>query len=545
MSLKSPAGRHEGGSVRAERVPTPLAALSGLLAAAAALATGELAGAFTGNRPSLVTAVGDEFIDLYAASLKDLAVRLFGTNDKVALVVGIVVVSLVLGALGGILGRRRFWASAAGFAAFGAIGLVAGLRDPLASAWTAWISALVAVSAGVGTLWFLLRTASRWEGDAAGDAAGATPAGHPPGPGATEDPRDPYAPRRAFIAWSGVVGTWAVMAGTFAPRLRARSTVEAERAATKLPPPGTTVPRSAGNSFDVPGLTPYLVPNDDFYRIDTALTTPQVEAASWRLSVEGHVDNPFELTYDELLDMETVETPVTLACVSNQVGDDLIGNARWLGVPLARLLERAGVQPEGKQIMGESVDGFTAGFPTEVAFDGRTALVAVGMNGEPLPVSHGYPARLVVSGLYGYVSATKWLRRIRLENWEEVHGYWIPRGWAKEAPIKISSRIDVPSDGTRLESGRVPVAGVAWSPNVGIATVEVRVDGGRWQEAQLGKAVTDDTWVQWLYEWEAAPGEHELEVRATDKDGLVQTGEEQPPAPDGATGWHSRSVTVE
>jgi hypothetical protein len=224
--------------------------------------------------------------------------------------------------------------------------------------------------------------------------------------------------------------------------------------------------------------------------------------------------------------------------------DTLVGNARWQGVPLRTLLDRAGVRPEGTQVVGVSVDDFTAGFPTEAAYDGRVALVATGMNGEPLPVRHGFPARLVVSGLYGYVSATKWLRELRVATWEDVDGYWIPRGWAKEAPIKTQSRIDVPRAGAGLRAGRVPVAGVAWAPTRGIARVEVQVDEGPWMPARLGNVVSDDTWVQWVLDWEAEPGEHRLRVRATDGTGVTQTEQVAPPDPDGATGWHTRRVNV-
>jgi DMSO/TMAO reductase YedYZ molybdopterin-dependent catalytic subunit len=531
----------EHAASRREPVSAPVAALAGILAAGTALAAGELAGAATGRPPSLVTAVGDQFIDRFAGSLKDLAVALFGTNDKVALIVGIVVVSLLLGAVGGIAARQRLWLAVAALGAFGALGLWAGLRHPLAAAGTVWLSVTVAVSAGTGTLWLLLRVASRIP---------ANPAPHGAEGGARiEDPRRPHAPRRAFLGWSGAVGAWAALAAGGSLSLRGRQNVEAERAATRLPDPARSTPVPSAATFDIDqieadGLTPYIVPNDDFFRIDTALVVPQVEVASWRLRVDGMVDQPFELTYDELLEMDMVELPVTIACVSNEVGGNLIGNAVWQGVPLAGLLDRAGTQPEGTQIVGESVDGFTAGFPTELALDGRTALVAVGMNGEPLPSRHGYPARLVVSGLYGYVSATKWLERIWLTGWDDFDGYWIPRGWAKEAPVKLSSRIDVPASG-RIPAGRTPVAGVAWAPSVGIAAVAVRIDEGPWEPARLGETASGDTWVQWLYEWDATPGRHQIQVGAVDANGVAQDGEPSPPAPDGATGWHTRMIEVE
>jgi DMSO/TMAO reductase YedYZ molybdopterin-dependent catalytic subunit len=315
-------------------------------------------------------------------------------------------------------------------------------------------------------------------------------------------------------------------------------------AAVALPVPveRTPVPPELLGPPPVPGQTAYLPPTADFYRIDTALVSPRVDARRWRLRVSGLVDRPFELTFDQLLALPMVERPVTLSCVSNEVGGDLVGNAVWLGVPLADLLERAGVQPGAEQVVGESVDGFTAGFPVAAALDGRDALVAVGMNGEPLPVRHGYPARLVVEGLYGYVSATKWLQEIRLNRWSDEQGYWVPRGWAREAPVKTQSRIDVPGRGD-VRAGTVAVAGVAWAPGRGISAVEVSVDGV-WRPARLLPTASDATWVQWVMEWDAAPGQYLLRVRATDGTGEVQTGETARPDPDGATGWHARSVTV-
>jgi hypothetical protein len=274
------------------------------------------------------------------------------------------------------------------------------------------------------------------------------------------------------------------------------------------------------------------------------LLVPRVDLPSWKLSLGGMVDRPYSVTFDELLAMDLIEEPITMQCVSNEVGGHLIGTARWRGVPLRDLLDRAGVQRGATQIVGRSVDGFTAGFPTAAAYDGRTAMLVVGMNDEALPARHGFPARLVVAGLYGYVSATKWLKEIQLTRLEDFDGYWIPRGWAKNGPIKTQSRIDVPRDGARLHAGRVTIAGVAWAPTRGIARVEVRVDNGAWMSARLGEVASGNTWVQWLSEWDARPGEHVIAVRATDGTGAAQTGAYAPPRPDGATGYHQRRVTV-
>jgi DMSO/TMAO reductase YedYZ molybdopterin-dependent catalytic subunit len=299
-----------------------------------------------------------------------------------------------------------------------------------------------------------------------------------------------------------------------------------------------------GADLGVEGVAPFVTPNSDFYRIDTALLVPQVRTEGWTLRVHGMVDRELELTFDELLARDLVEADVTLACVSNEVGGDLVGNARWLGARLDDLLREAGVQRGATQVVPRSADGFAAGFPTQVAMDGRDALVAVGMNGEPLPLEHGFPARLVVPGLYGYVSATKWLTEIELTRLGDFDSYWVRRGWAKEAPIKTQSRIDTPRSGASLRTGRVPVAGVAWAQSRGIRTVEVRVDDGPWRPARLGAGVGDDTWRQWVYDWDVHEGNHTLAVRATDGDGDTQTGEREAPIPSGATGWHTIEVSV-
>lgn len=302
--------------------------------------------------------------------------------------------------------------------------------------------------------------------------------------------------------------------------------------------------------LEVPELTPLVVPNDRFYRIDTALTVPRVDVASWRLRVTGMVERPLELTFADLTAMPAIEESVTLSCVSNEVGGDLVGNAIWRGIPLRDVLSRAGVRAGATQIVGRSVDGFTAGFPTEVALDGRPAMIAFAMNGEPLPAAHGFPARLVIPGLYGYVSATKWLAEIELTTLEAVDGYWIPRGWAKQAPIKTQSRIDVPRQGATVRAGTTPIAGVAWGGIRSISRVEVRVRAqgnnspGEWVEARLSEALSSSSWRQWVVEWPASAGSYQIEVRATDGEGRTQTEQRQSPAPDGATGWHRVTVRV-
>jgi DMSO/TMAO reductase YedYZ molybdopterin-dependent catalytic subunit len=348
--------------------------------------------------------------------------------------------------------------------------------------------------------------------------------------------------RRRFVVTAAAFVVAGAASALLARRVRSADSVEQARRETDLPRPTRSTPVPSGTTVDAVGVTPFLTSNRDFYRIDTALITPQVDAGSWTLSMVGLVKRPFELTYDELLRMDSVATPVTLQCVSNEVGGDLIGNAVWQGVPLAALLDRAGVAPDASQVVGRSVDGFTAGFPLADALDGRTALVAYAMNGEPLPAAHGYPARLVVAGLYGYVSATKWLREIELTTWDSFDGYWIPRGWSKLGPVKTQSRIDVPSGDVR--SGPQVIAGVAWATGRGVEKVEIQIDDQPWQEAELGTVANDESWRTWRLPWDASSGRHRLRVRATDRTGQTQTSEARPPAPDGATGWHTRTVTV-
>jgi DMSO/TMAO reductase YedYZ molybdopterin-dependent catalytic subunit len=519
------------------------AAAAGVVSAGFALGLGELAAGSAGEQPSLVSAIGTEFINRFAASLKELAVEWFGTHDKPALVVGIVVSSLLLGAVFGLIASRWFWLGAAGFAAFGLLGAWAYGRDPLGSTTTGLVIALAATVGGIGALWFLLRLATgpMTPPMATGDGV-AVEGDIVPAPLADlADPR--HTPRRAFIAGAALLGAGAASTAFVGRRLRSNGGIETVRQRVALPPPAapSEVPPDA---FDVTGLSPYITPTGDFYRIDTALTIPRIDPSSWELDITGLLDRPYRLTYDELLRMDAVEETVTLQCVSNEVGGDLVGNAVWQGVTLTDLLQRARPRAEATQLVGRSVDRFTVGFPSELIDGERVALVAYAMNGEPLPARHGFPARLVVAGLYGYVSATKWLREIELTTWDDFDGYWISRGWAKEGPTKTASRIDVPSSGTTITAGPTPIAGVAWAPTRGISMVEVRVDDGDWVPCRLGDAASENTWVQWLHEWDATTGDHVITVRATDGAGQTQTSDVASPAPDGATGWHSRRIRV-
>ncbi|NUW36541.1 molybdopterin-dependent oxidoreductase [Nonomuraea sp. SMC257] len=327
--------------------------------------------------------------------------------------------------------------------------------------------------------------------------------------------------------------------------LGSRQAVDTARGGLALPAPAApAAPLPAGTDFRISGLSPFVTRNRDFYRVDTALVVPQVDPRAWRLRVHGMVDRPIELTFDDLLRRPLTEADITLTCVSNPVGGEYIGNARWLGVRMADVLREAGLQSGADMLLSTSEDGFTCGTPVDVVMDGRDALFAVAMNGEVLPVDHGFPVRQVVPGLYGYVSATKWVVDVKVTRFDRDEAYWTPRGWAAKAPIKTQSRIDLPRQGATLRSGRTTIAGVAWAQHTGIEAVEVRVDRGEWRRARLAAVPGPDTWRQWALDWDAAPGRHTIEVRATDAAGRTQGEQQEPPAPDGATGWHTITVQV-
>jgi DMSO/TMAO reductase YedYZ molybdopterin-dependent catalytic subunit len=522
---------------QAERSPSeprrPAGAAIGVLAAGVALGVAELLAALFGPGSSPIVAVGGAAVDASPEWLKSFAIRTFGARDKVALLIGIGVVLIVVVATLGAASGRRPRLGIVGSMVLGAIGAAAAVSRPandLADA----IPSIAGAAAGVATF--------GWLREAAGLPKEAPPDVDPgPAPAPTIRGYD----RRRFLRTGVAAAGIAAVSGGLGRLLTSRANAAASRAAATIPEPGDPVPPPPeGSDLDVPGVAPFLTPNADFYRVDTALFVPAVDAATWTLRVHGMVDREITLDFDQLLARPMIERDVTLACVSNEIGGPYVGNARWIGAPLADLLREAGVHAEASQIVSRSADGFTIGTPTAIATDGRDAMLAVSMNGEPLPLEHGFPVRMVVPGLYGYVSATKWVVDLELTTLDAYDAYWIQRGWAKEAPIKTQSRIDTPADGARLAPGPLAVAGVAWAQHRGIARVEVMVDDGGWQEAELGADDTIDTWRQWVYQWDAAAGSHMLTVRATDGQGETQTADRTAPFPDGATGHHTLFVEV-
>ncbi|WP_406224498.1 molybdopterin-dependent oxidoreductase [Streptomyces canus] len=535
--------------------------LAGVAATALALGVGELVAAATGGPSAPLVAVGGVAVDVAPTPVKEFAVTVFYTYDKLALQAGIVLVLAVFAAFIGVLAMRRLRYGLAGVAVFGVIGVLASATRASAT-WAYPLPTVAGALTAAGLLVLLRRTLPRRAAvsaqdpghDAGPDTDVAAQGTHTPVQGASSpsskagisvlDGAGRPPGRRRFLALAvGAIGAAAV-AVPGGRRLWAQR-VAAARAAVVLPPPSSAAaPLPAKVSVGVPGVEPFVTRTADFYRIDTALTVPQMEPKDWRLKIHGRVKQPLTLTYEQLLARPMVERYITLSCVSNEVGGELVGNARWLGVPIKDLLDEVEPDDRADQVVSRSVDGYTAGTPTAALRDGRDALLAVGMNGEPLPVEHGFPVRMVVPGLYGYVSATKWLTELELSRFSDFSAYWVRRDYAALAPVKTQSRIDTPAAGKRLEQGPVMVAGVAWAQHRGVSAVEVRVDDGPWQQAQLAAVPSVDTWRQWSWPWQATPGKHRLQVRATDSTGQVQTGQVHKPLPDGATGWHTIKVTV-
>jgi len=499
----------------------------GVVSAGAGLAVSELVSGLLHQRVSPVVAVAESIIQLTPGAVVEAVISVVGHHDKALLITLTLVGLVVLSAAIGILALRSLlWAELA-FLALGVVLLLA-VQDRLTESTARYLPAV----AGVGTTMVVLAVLRPWVHeraaplDASSGAVGAR------------------TPRRDFLALAGVVGLCALaVGGTGRVLAHGRAAIDAARrtldlAVTRGRPPN-------GVEVGVDGIAPWVTSQDDFYRIDTALAIPQVLPEEWELRIHGMVDEELTLTYDDLVGRGLTEHWLTLCCVSNEVGGDLISNAWFAGVRTAELLAEVGVSPDADAVKSTSADGWTCGTPLAALTDDRDALFAVAMNGEPLTPEHGFPVRMVVPGLYGYVSATKWVVDLEVTRFDDFRAFWTERGWSAEGPVKTQSRIDVPGDGDDLSVGEVAIGGVAWAQHTGVAAVEVRVDEGDWVAAKLGADGSIDSWRQWSYVWDATEGDHTLQVRATDASGYTQTGDEADVVPDGATGWHTISVTVD
>lgn len=502
--------------------------LSGLLAGGVVLGIAQLLAGLVGPQSSPIVAVGGKMIELTPQPVVSFAIRVFGVYDKIVLLGSLALGVAVLSAAIGIAAARKPFVGVAGMLIFGLAAGSAAAFSPSGAALDA-VPAIVGAIAGAGGLLFLI-----------GRLPVSESAGRPAEQGVDSG-------RRRFVggaalavgaaALSGSIG-WALLRGKTQASLASRANLQIPKAVS----PAKALP--AGVDLKLKGLTPFMTTNRDFYRVDTNLVVPRLNVDDWRLKVGGMVENQLNLSFEELVSRPMIERDITLSCVSNEVGGRYAGTARWVGVPLKDLLDEAGVRSGSDLVISKASDGFTISTPVATIVDGRDAMLAVSMNGEPLPAEHGFPVRMIVPGLYGYVSATKWLVDLQLSTFAAANTYWTARGWAPKAPIKTFSRIDTPAPLSRPQPGKVAVAGVAWAQHRGIQKVEVRVDGGPWQTARLAAEASIDTWRQWVWEWDATPGRHELQVRSTDGEGKTQPEERVKPFPDGATGWHAIVVTV-
>jgi DMSO/TMAO reductase YedYZ molybdopterin-dependent catalytic subunit len=514
--------------------------IAGILTAAVSLGVGQLIAGFTGPEGSPVVAVGSLSIDFTPAPVKDFAIKTFGSHDKVVLVTGIVVLLAMFAAWIGKLAVRRFRRGLEGLAIFAGVGLLATVTRP-GFTFADTLPTVLGTAAAVISLYYLANAAGSPE-------LAPHRAAVPPGPAvspASAPAQPPQPDRRRFIVTGAAVAGAAAVTGLAGRKLAENASVSRERATIRIPAAGTPAPElPPGTHFDIPGLSSFITPNKSFYRVDTAIVLPEVPSTSWTLRIHGMVERELEISFKELLRQPLIEDYITLTCVSNEVGGPYVGNAKWLGTSLPRLLRRAGIKAGADQIVATSADGFTSGTPIQAVMDGREALLAFAMNGTPLPVAHGFPVRMVVPGLYGYVSACKWVTDIEVTTFAQNHAYWTTRGWDQQAPIKTESRIDIPTGLTTQNPGKIAVAGVAWAQHRGIEAVEARADNGPWHEARLATVPGIDTWRQWVWEWDATPGRHLIQVRATDKTGYTQTAAEAPPAPNGASGYPGVEVTI-
>jgi DMSO/TMAO reductase YedYZ molybdopterin-dependent catalytic subunit len=595
MPTTKPSTGYRGETAAAPRRRWLLGGAAGLLAGAAAVAASEAVAALLTGVTSPLLAVGNRAIDATPRPLKEFAIRTFGENDKPVLIAGVVVTVALLAVLAGVVGVRRPRVALGAFLVLTLVATIAGLTDRTATGAPVLrlLPALALVAVGAPALLLLLRTlrtpprsstpagsgsastAPTWSGGSAAPSDGTpetltSPAAPAERVGRVEkveteehgkprilvrevlpahvegDDLPASFDRRGFLQAAAATGA-VVVAGGAVRQALGGSKAAGQRADLSLPRPATSAPvLASGTSLDVPGITPHLTSNKEFYRVDTALRVPDVPIDGYTLRIHGMVEKEIELSFEDLLKRRMMERRITLTCVSNPVGGKYAGNATWLGIPVRDLLEEAGVKNGADAVKSTSADDMTIGTPLAALNDkNRDALIAVGMNGRPLPLAHGFPVRMVVPGLYGYVSATKWLVDLEITRFADFKAYWSTRGYSVKAPIKTSSRIDVPKSFAQVKAGtQVPVAGVAWAQDRGIEKVEVRVDGGPWQEAKLADQDNIDTWRQWVWMWDAKSGNHQIEVRATDTTGYTQTGKRTPIAPNGSTGWHSVNVTA-
>lgn len=504
------------------------AAVVGAVSGGIFLASAEVVAMIAARDAGPIVAVGSFVIDVVPRWAKELAIQLFGVNDKLFLLSSLVAVAFFGAAVASLLELWRRWLGVALFAVAGLASLVATVTRANASP-LGFLPPAVGTVLGALTLRLLIAALRRWRGSLrdAGVSEGID--------------------RRRFLLLSGAGALVALVAGVGSQLGQAASSsIGAIRRAVRLPPPRSSVHVPAGAELRIPGLSPLFTPNSDFYRVDTALTVPAVDPATWRLTLDGMVERRIEFSFQDLLRMGLREYAITMTCVSNEVGGNLVGNARWLGVPVRDLLALARPRNGADMVLSRSVDGFTASTPLNALTDPlRDAILAVGMNGEPLPLEHGFPVRMVVPGLYGYVSATKWLTELKVTTFAADQAYWTPRGYSSQAPIKLSSRIDTPRLDKAIPAGRTTIAGVAWAQTVGIRQVEVQIDDGEWVKAALSTPISNDSWVQWSLDWNAVSGSHTLGVRATDRAGRLQQQTRTAIAPNGSAGWQHTLVRVE
>ncbi len=510
-------------------------AASGEASLAAFFGVSELVATATGPTSAPAIAFGQIVVAHTPEWVKNFAISHFGEDDKLVLTAGIYFVfALLAGLVGAIASLERTYLPVAAAAVLGAVTGTAAATQHGGSALLALPSAagsLAAAAAFIGL--------ARWH---AAPVTSPPPATRCP-PATPSRAGGPISRRQLFRAGALIAAGAAAYAVGREAIARAYNAV-ASRAAVKLPRPTSTSPRVTGTDFTVEGLAPYITPNTDFYRVDTALVVPQLPTESYTLTVHGMVGRPAIFSFEDLLQMPMIERTITMVCVSNPVGGPYIGNARWLGVPLAHLLSLVGPDPRADQLFMTSSDGMTIGADLKAALDGRPSMLAVGMNGEPLPFKHGFPVRAIIPGFYGYASACKWLVDLEVTTYAAKKAYWVQRGYAIDGAVKLESKIDTPASFAQLRSGPVTVAGSAWHPTVGIREVQVRVDGGPWHQASLAAVESVDTWRLWRWVWDATPGSHSIEVRAIDNNGQVQTPREAPVFPSGASGLQSVVVTV-